>query len=113
MLWRPNDQLTDGGETLSRFQTRVSSFLDELVSRHVDETVAVFTHAGTIAAAMRWAYGLTPDHGWYSDVEVFNASLTEIQHWPTGRHPQGAPFVSAVLRLNDVRHLPPDLVTEY
>ena len=112
MLWRPHDQDGPGGETLSAFQTRVSAALDDLVALGLGGAVAVFTHSGTIAAAMRWAYGLTPNHDWHSDVEVFNGSITEIQHWPNGRHPAGAPFASAVTRLNDVRHLPPDQVTE-
>lgn len=113
MLWRPHDQLADGGETLAQFQRRVSALLDDIVERSPRATVALFTHAGTIAAAMRWAYGLSPDHDWHSDIEVFNASFTEIEHWPSGRHPKGAPYASAVRRLNDVRHLPAELVTEY
>lgn len=113
MLWRPHDQFAQGGETLGAFQARVSAFLEETVSAHLGATVAIFTHAGTIAAAMRWAYGLGPDHDWHSDVEVFNGSITAIRHWPRGRHPDGAPYASAVLRLNDVRHLPAELVTEY
>ena len=92
MLWRPHDQLDGAGETLRAFQGRVSAALDELVAEHVCERVAVVTHAGTIAAAMRWVYGLTPEHDWHSDIEVFNASITEAQHWPSGRHPAGAPF---------------------
>ena len=113
MLWQPHDQLTAGGETLARFQARVSAFLDELARDHLGAVVAVVTHAGTIAAATRWAFGLSPQHDWHSDVELFNASLTEIQHWPNGRHPEGAPYASAIRRLNDVRHLPSHLVTEY
>ena len=52
-LWRPHDQDGPGGETLSAFQTRVSAALDDLVARGLGGAVAVFTHAGTIAAAMR------------------------------------------------------------
>ena len=113
ILWRPHDKESNGGETLAQFQGRVSSFLDEVSRACVGKTAVIYTHGGTIAAAMRWAYGLTPEHDWHSDVELFNASITEVEYWPNGRHPQGAPYAAAVHRLNDVRHLPPNLVTEY
>lgn len=119
-LWKPHHTLSEGGETLRAFQERVSAALSDLaqatdvaVSAGGTLPVAVFMHGGTIAAAMRWAYGLTPEHDWHADVEIHNASITEIEHWPSGRHPQGAPHNNALHRLNDVRHLPPDLVTDY
>lgn len=103
----------EAGETLGEFQGRVSDALDEIATRHDGEAVALFTHAGTIAAAMRWAHGLTPQDDWHTDVEVSNASITEIHHWHRGRHPEGAPFAFAIARLNDVSHLEPELVTDY
>jgi len=126
-MWRPYHSLSAGGETLRAFQERVSAALSELVSRAglvgrtggegvaegTPVSIAVFTHGGTIAAAMRWAYGLTPEHDWHADVEIHNASITEIEHWPAGRHPEGAPHNTALHRLNDVRHLPAALVTDY
>ena len=112
MLWQPEHQATAGGETLAAFHTRIAAALEDLTVRFPGEAVAVFTHAGAIAACMRWAYGLTAAQPWHSDVEIFNASITEIEHWPAGRHPQGAPFASAIHRLNDVRHLPRYLITE-
>lgn len=113
MLWRPHDQLVDGGETLGAFQARVSEFVDEQARACPRETIAVFTHAGTIEAVLRWSFGLTAEHDWHSDVEVFNASITEVRHWPSGRHPRGAPFASEIARLNDVRHLDGDLITDF
>ena len=113
MLWRPHDQDGPGGETLAQFQQRVSAFMDEAARRSAPGAAVIVAHAGTIAAAMRWAYGLTPQHDWHSDVEVYNASITEIRYWPQGRHPEGAPYAAAIRRLNDVRHLPPDLVTQF
>ncbi len=113
MLWRPHDKENDRGESLWQFQSRVSSFLDEVSGVCLGRTAVIFTHGGTIAAAMRWAYGLTPDHDWHSDVELFNASITEVEFWPNGRHSLSAPYASVVHRLNDVRHLPSDLVTAY
>lgn len=118
-LWQPQHRLREGGETLRGFQARVSAALSDLVRRAEGEveggtvSIAVFTHGGTIAAAMRWAYGLTPEHDWQTDVEIHNASITEIEHWPVGRHPEGAPHNNALHRLNDVRHLPLELVTDF
>ena len=104
---------SDRGESLWQFQSRVSAFLDEVSNACLGRTAVIFTHGGTIAAAMRWAYGLTPEHDWHSDVELFNASITEVEFWPNGRHALSAPYASVVHRLNDIRHLPADLVTAY
>ncbi|PZC47592.1 MAG: putative phosphoglycerate mutase [Chloroflexi bacterium] len=117
-LWQPHHSLSEHGETLAVFQERVSATLSEITrapgaSETLTQTVAVFTHGGTIAAGMRWAYGLTPEDNWHSDVEIHNASITEVEHWPLGRHPQGAPHSTALHRLNDVRHLPAALVTDF
>ena len=135
-LWRPHHSLSTEGETLGAFQERVSAALEDLVrawegrappceaaegastatpgeGTAAARRIAVFTHGGTIAAAMRWAFGLTPAHNWHADVEIHNASITEIEHWPQGRHPAGAPHATALHRLNDVRHLPAELVTDY
>ena len=113
MLWRPHDRESDRGESLWQFQSRVSAFLDEASNACLGRSAVIFTHGGTIAAAMRWAYGLTPEHDWHSDVELFNASITEVEFWPNGRHALSAPYASVVHRLNDIRHLPADLVTAY
>ena len=118
-LWQPHHRHSVQGETLAGFQERVSAALSEIVERGLAaadggaRTVAVFTHGGTIAAAMRWAYGQTPHDDWLADVEIHNASITEVERWPLGRHPEGAPHHTALHRLNDVRHLPAELVTDF
>ncbi len=118
-LWQPHHRHSAQGETLARFQERVSAALSEIVESELAaadggaRTVALFTHGGTIAAAMRWAYGKTPGDHWLADVEIHNGSITEIERWPLGRHPQGAPQHTDLHRLNDVRHLPAELVTDF
>ena len=101
MLWRPHDQDGPGGETLAQFQQRVSAFMDEAARRSAPGAAVIVAHAGTIAAAMRWAYGLTPQHDWHR-----RGSLQRLHHrdpvLAAGRHPEGAPYAAAIRRLNDV-----------
>ena len=54
-LWRARDRAT-GGESLEEFQARVNAVLDELAAGQLGSTIALFTHAGVIDAALRWAY---------------------------------------------------------
>ena len=69
-------------------------------------------HSGVMDAVVRWAFSLAPDVPWTTEVSVPNASVTELHHWPQGRHPTGAPRHTFVARLGDVSHLSPELVTD-
>ena len=110
-VWRPDDGFR-GGETLRAFQARVSALLDELVRANLGARVAGVTHAGVIDAAVRWAYGLGPEDAWTAEAGLPNASVTEIERWPRGRRPGGAPVFTIAHRVGDVSHLPRELVTE-
>ena len=111
-LWRAGDRAI-GGESLEEFQARVGAVLDELASGQHGDTIALFTHAGVIDAALRWAYRLPVEADWMTEAEVWNASITEIEHWPRGKQAGGAPFHSVIYRVGDVSHLPPELRTDY
>jgi broad specificity phosphatase PhoE len=100
-----------GGETLGDFQRRVASLMDELVAGWPDKRIVACTHAGVIDASLRWAYRLPADADWVTEAELPNASITELEHWPLGRHEVGAPRYTLVRRIGDVAHLPPELVT--
>lgn len=68
-------------------------------------------HSGVIDAILRWAFGGTPDTAWTTEAMAPHASITELRHWPTGRHARGAPRYTVLVRVGDVGHLPADLVT--
>lgn len=108
-LWRPEQRGVR--ESLADFQTRVTARLTDLVL-HVaspGDTVILVTHGGVIDAAVRWAVGLTSRNAWLAEVAAPHASVTEIEHWPRGRHPEGAPRYSVVRRLGDASAIPGDL----
>lgn len=108
-LWRPEQRGLR--ESLADFQTRVTARLTDLVL-HVGspgDTLILVTHAGVIDAAVRWAVGLTSRNPWLAEVDAPHASVTEIEHWPRGRHADGAPRYSVVRRIGDASAVPGDL----
>lgn len=68
-------------------------------------------HSGVIDAILRSAFGGTPDTAWATEAMAPHAAITELRHWPTGRHARGAPRYTVLVRVGDVGHLPADLVT--
>lgn len=104
-IWEPGHRARDRGETLAEFSVRVAGACEELVRRHLEERVVVFTHSGTIDAALRWAMGISPDHHWQSDMPITTASITELAYWPGGRIAGGAPRYAALRRIGDISHL--------
>jgi broad specificity phosphatase PhoE len=110
-LWRPEHGFP-GGETLRAFQTRVAATLERLVRDNLGRRVVAVTHSGFLDGAIRWAYGATPESDWTTESPVWNASITELEHWPLGRYEGGAPRFTFLVRVGDVSHLPAELVTE-
>ena len=104
LVWRPEHK-SASGESLAEFCTRVGNFCEEVAGRHVGQRVAVVSHGGTIGAKMRWFLGIGPRAPWEHDFDVPNASVTELEYWPLGRMPGGAPRFTSLLRIGDVRHL--------
>jgi broad specificity phosphatase PhoE len=111
MLWRPEHGFP-GGETLRGFQARCAAALERLGREHVGRRVVAVTHSGVLDAAIRWAYGATPESDWTTESTVPNASVTELLHWPDGRFAGGAPRFTHLHRVGDVSHLPEELRTE-
>jgi broad specificity phosphatase PhoE len=68
-------------------------------------------HAGVLDAVVRWAFGLGPDAPWTTEVAAPHASVTELEHWPRGRHASGARRHTFLARLGDVAHVPPDQIS--
>jgi broad specificity phosphatase PhoE len=110
-IWMPEHR--GPRESLADFQTRVTALLTALSLRaSAGDTLMLVTHAGVIDAALRWAWGLTSRNAWLAEVRAPHASITEIEHWPRGRHPAGAPRYSVVQRIGDASALPGDLWSE-
>lgn len=110
--WRPDHRPHPEGETLREFSTRVGAFLEEAALTHTGACIALFAHAGTIDAAVRWAVGLPPESAWQHEFDVKNASITEVVFWPGGRVATGAPRYAVIERVADTSHLPPDLASD-
>lgn len=105
VFWQPDHSGIEGGETLEKFSIRVAAFCGEIAERHQGGRIAIFAHAGTIDAAIRWSVGLPPTSPWQHEFDLTNASITEIVVWPRGRVPGGAPRYSFLRRIADVTHL--------
>lgn len=108
-LWRPDHHA--GDESLSMFQQRVERVVTGLVARSAPAPIAICTHSGVIDAVLRWAVGAVPDTPWCCEADVAHASITELVHWPEGRHPQGAPRHTMIVRVGDVGHLADGTIT--
>ena len=109
-LWRPEHHA--GDETMREFQTRIDGVMEGLVRRTVSRRLIVCVHSGVIDAILRWAFGLAPDTPWTTEAAVPHASITELVHWPSGRHARGAPRHTLLVRVGDTRHLAPGLMSE-
>ena len=105
-VWKPHHKLAGDGETLREFAARVAAALDEIVVRHLAETVVIVAHAGTVDAAARWAMGMDPDTWWVHDFPIANATITELIYWPRGRVDGGAPRYTEFVSIGSTHHLP-------
>lgn len=83
-----------GGESLFHLHTRVNSMLNELLSNHKDDTVALVAHGGTFQILLFIALDIPLRNGWY--FYMYNGALSELMF-----HDRGA----ALVYLNDTHHL--------
>ena len=104
VMWRPEHRGASG-ETLGEFADRVAKFCDEVASRHLGSTIVLVAHAGSIDAAFRWWLGISTNAPWQFELDVSNASITELEVWPNGRVTDGAPKYAVVRRVADASHL--------
>jgi alpha-ribazole phosphatase len=90
----PENFSPPGGETMLQMSKRIQSALDELKSKHKDETVLIVSHGGTIQILLCMLLGVELNRYW--QFHVMQASLTVIQFYED----------AAILDLfNDVSHL--------
>lgn len=104
-IWRPEHQGAPDGETVAAFFSRVGGFCDQLCKQHPDERIVLVTHAGTIDAVYRWGLGIRPSIPWLFELDIGNASITEMEIWPNGRIATGAPRHCVLRSVGDMRHL--------
>lgn len=110
LIWQATHRGTARSESLGEFMVRVTDSCEEMIERHKNECVAVFAHAGTIDAAIRWAVGFTPESIWQHEFNLTNGSITEIDYWPNGQIQGGSPRYASIVRVGDSAHLT-DLVS--
>lgn len=94
--WRADSLRTrpPGGETLEQVQARVVMLLDDIVTRHPDEHVALVAHGGSLRAVV--AHALSADLSIFRRLRLDNCSLSTIQI-TDGQY--------ALVNLNDICHL--------
>jgi len=83
-----------GGESLVKFNNRVSKFLSRLDKHAVDETILVVAHAGVLRTLVCQLLGIDPRRRWQIRLDLASLSIMET-------HQQGA----ILSLLNDVSHL--------
>jgi probable phosphoglycerate mutase len=105
LVWQPDHKGKPDGGTLGEFAARLAGFAGEIAERHLGERVVIVAHAGTIDAVIRWAIGLPASSPWQHEVDLANGSITEIEYWPRGRVPGGAPRYAVLVRVGDTAHL--------
>jgi alpha-ribazole phosphatase/probable phosphoglycerate mutase len=95
--WQNQTDLTfqfPGGEQRAAFYRRVAQALDDIVTRHPRDQVAVIAHGGTLRAGLAHLFPDTMSDWWAYDLD--NASLTHVHVSALG---------SRLVFLNDCQHL--------
>lgn len=94
-LYDHPDARTHGGESMRMFKDRVNRHFKEIVLRHRNEHVLMFTHGGNIRMILLDILGLEID--FKNHVAIDNASITIVDLDASGKQ---------ILRsVNDTRHL--------
>ena len=83
-----------GGESLVKFNNRVSKFLSKLDKHTVGETILIVAHAGVLRTLVCQLLGIDPQRRWQIRLDLASLSILET-------HQQGA----ILSLLNDVSHL--------
>ncbi len=83
-----------GGETLAQVAERVRVVLDQVASRHPNETVLITAHGGVLQVLLCLVLGLEPRGRWQFRLD--NTSLSEVLLYGEG---------GVLTKLNDTVHL--------
>jgi alpha-ribazole phosphatase len=82
-----------GGETLFRFSERILKFSEEIIKSHMDETVLLVAHGGTVMVLICLLLGHPIEQYWQFRID--KASISDINIYPEG---------AIINRLNDTSH---------
>ncbi len=82
------------GESFAQMQTRITDALAEMAQRHRGKTIAAYSHADTIKAAMAHALGVHLDL--FQRIAISPASVSVIQMHTEGQAILGGPMVLGV-----------------
>ena len=93
-LYRPHEMLFPGGERLDDVRERVTSAVENLATRHPEETVALVSHMVVCRVLLCAMLGLDNSHYWQVGQDVCAINIFEIR--------DGAPTVSLI---NETCHL--------
>lgn len=93
-LARNPDLQYPGGERLSDFNQRVSTFLGRLEKHAIGETILITAHSGVLRTLMCQLLGIDLERRWQFRTDLASLSILET-------HPQEA----VLSRLNDLSHL--------
>jgi probable phosphoglycerate mutase len=100
-LTEPFTPIAPGGESWGSFQARTSAALERIIMRHLDQTIVVVAHGGTIDVSFLYMLGLGP-HARARN--AYPCQNTAITHWQRidsfGRQEW------QLIAHNDHRHLP-------
>jgi probable phosphoglycerate mutase len=97
-LWRarPADLQLPGGETLAQAQARALAFVDQVMRRHVSETVVIITHGAVGQCLLIQAMGRPVTDLWLKE-RIQNCQVSRLEWTPEAG--------LRLIELCDVRHL--------
>jgi probable phosphoglycerate mutase len=111
--WQPNDAVREGLEKRKDFAGRVAASVEDISRKHLDQTVVLVAHGGTVDAAVRWLGGVGAESAWQHFLSVQNASMTRAHYWPQGHGAGGPPRYAQIVTPGDVSHLAAHLRSEH
>lgn len=83
-IWKSDLEHTapPGGETLLDLKARVQAAYQDILQAHAEATVILVAHGGPLQMLIALALGLPPGRYW--QVQLSNASLSELNIYPEG-----------------------------
>jgi broad specificity phosphatase PhoE len=99
MAWKSGNPLVGppDGESPESLARRVQSFVDDLVARHMGQSVLVVSHGGVFQAMVFLIMNIPFRNGWH--FYMYNGSISEL--WLTAKK-------AVMVSLNDTHHLHSD-----